>query len=193
MVYERYKKLDILVNSARSGQRVQLLEETEQTWEDTLSVSLRAAFFTSQEAIRIMSQKGGSIVNIGSIAAFLSTHESPVYHIAKAGLLQMTRNLAVLAGSYKIRVNSVLPGFIVQDENQPRYRDLDNQVYRKVAEFCHPLGEVGSSDDVARAVLYLCSSEAAFITGQSLIVDGGATLQEQFGLLHRFQQLNDGV
>ena len=188
-IVERWGRLDILVNNARSGRRTSLLEEDENTWEEGISVTLRAAFFASQEAIRVMLQTdGGSIVNISSIAAIMTCHESPTYHIAKAGLLQMTRYLAVHAATYGVRVNAVLPGFIVQDEHRVRYERDDNQHYREIAEFCHPMGHVGESDDIARAVLFLCSPEAPFISGQCLIVDGGSTLQEQCGLIYRFDR-----
>lgn len=188
-IVERWGRLDILVNNARSGRRTSLLEEDEDTWEEGISVTLRAAFFASQEAIRVMSQTGGgSIVNISSIVGLLTCHESPIYHIAKAGLLQMTRYLAAHAGIYGVRVNAVLPGFIVKDEYKARYERDDNQRYREIAEFCHPMGHVGGSDDVAKAVLFLCSPETSFISGQCLVVDGGLTLQEQSGLVFRFDR-----
>ncbi len=188
-VVQRWGRLDILVNNARSGRRTGLLEEDEDTWEEGISVTLRAAFFASQEAIRVMSQTGGgSVVNISSIAALLTCHESPIYHIAKAGLLQMTRYLAAHAGRHRVRINTVLPGFIVKDEHRARYEREDNQRYREIAEFCHPMGHVGESDNVANAVLFLCSPEASFISGQCLVVDGGLTLQEQSGLVFRFDR-----
>lgn len=182
-------RLDILVNNARSGRRITFLEEDEDSWEQGISVTLRAAFFASQEAIRVMSQAGGgSIVNISSIAALVTSQESLIYHIAKAGMLQMTRYLAANAGTFGVRVNSVLPGFIVQDEHRAGYEGDSNQRYREIAEFCHPMGHVGESDDIANAVVFLCSPEAAFISGQSLIVDGGLTLQEQSSLFFRFDR-----
>ncbi len=186
-IVQRWGRLDILVNNARSGRRTSLLEEDEDTWEEGVSVTLRAAFFASQEAIRAMSQTGGgSIVNISSVSALVIGTESPVYHIAKAGLLQMTRYLAAHAGGSSVRVNAVLPGFIVQDEHQARYEGDDNQRYREIAEFCHPLRHVGKSDDVANAALLLCTPEASFISGECLVVDGGLTLQDQSDLIYRF-------
>lgn len=185
-VVRKMGRVDILVNNACSVERHPFLEETEQSWDTGMSVALKAAFFASQEAIRAMAKKGGgSIVNISSIAATLACHESVVYHIAKAGLEQMTRVLASVAGPHGVRVNSVCPGFIVQDEHRSRYSRRANRHYRILAESCHPMGRVGTADDVARAALFLCSSAAAFITGHSLIVDGGATLQEQFSLIRR--------
>ena len=188
-VVKKTGRLDVLINNASAGQRVSLLEENEQSWEAGMSVTLRAAFFASQEAIKVMAKNGGGcIVNISSVAAFFTCHASPNYHAAKAGITQMTRYLAVQAGPLGVRVNSVSPGFIIKDEDQKRFDGKDNQRYRETAKFCHPLRDVGVSDDVAKAVLFLCSRDARFITGQDLTVDGGLTLQEPSGLVFRFDK-----
>lgn len=192
-VVKDFGKLDVLVNNARSGKRVGFWEETDDTWNMGIAVTLKAAFFASQEAIRAMSQKGeGSIVNIGSVASFLVCHESPVYHVAKAGLMHLTRYLAVHGGTYGVRVNAVLPGFIVQDEYVERYERDDNEQYRKTAEFCHPLGNIGKSNDIANFVLFICSPEASFITGQCIALDGGLTIQEQSSLILSFAKGYNG-
>jgi NAD(P)-dependent dehydrogenase (short-subunit alcohol dehydrogenase family) len=195
-IVQRWGRLDVLVNNARAittGPPSQ--EEDEDAWERAMAVSLRAPFFASQEAIRVMAHTGGgSVVNISSVLAFLvSPHLPASYHIAKAGLVQLTRYLAACSGRSGVRVNAVLPGFIVQDEHQDRYVREDNHPYRELAEACHPMGQVGRSADVATACLFLCSPEAAFVTGQCLVVDGGATIQEQFGLLHAVVQPKKAV
>jgi NAD(P)-dependent dehydrogenase (short-subunit alcohol dehydrogenase family) len=128
-------------------------------------------------------RSGGAIVNISSVAGFMATHESPAYHAVKAGLIQLTRYLAVSAGPAGVRVNCVCPGFIVQDEHRARFDASDNAAYRKDAKAIHPLGQVGTADDVAQAVLFLSSPQASFVNGHVLVLDGGATLIEQFGLL----------
>lgn len=186
-VANKYGKIDILVNNARSGDKTSLFEETENTWDKTLSVTLKGAFFASQEAIQHMSEKRkGVIINIGSVVANYACDQSPSYHIAKAGVTQMTRYLALQAGRYNIRVNCVVPGFIVKDEHKDRFEDEKNIQYRKIAELSHPIGHIGSSDDVADAVIFLCSPQATFITGQELVVDGGLTIQEQSCLLYKY-------
>lgn len=187
-IVQQWGRLDVLVNNAKSGQRANLLEEDEDSWDLGMSVTLKAAFFASQEAIPAMGRVGGgSIVNVSSVLGMLSGPHSPSYHAAKAALVQMTRYLAVEAGGYGTRVNCVMPGFIVQDEHGPRYERDDNRRYREIVEFAHPLGFRGKSDDIANAVLFLSSPEAAFINGETLVVDGGLTLQEQSGLLFRFE------
>lgn len=183
-VAKQMGRLDILVNNARAGARKELREDTEENWELTISVGLRAAYFASQQAIPIMGSKGGgSIVNISSVSAFLVSQESAAYHAAKAGLMQLTRYLAVHAGDQRVRVNSVLPGFIVQDEHRMRYLRNENSAYRARAEGCHPLGRVGYAGDVAEATMFLCSESAGFITGQAIVVDGGFTVQDPWTVM----------
>ena len=116
-VVKKFGTLDILINNARAGDSLEFLEDTEENWDTTMSVGLKAAYFATQKAISIMgSRGGGNIVNIGSVSAFLISNGSAAYHVSKSGLTQLTKYLAVHAGSKQIRVNSVLPGFIVQDE-----------------------------------------------------------------------------
>ena len=99
--------------------------------------------------------------------------------------MQLTRYLAVNAGARGVRVNSVLPGFIVQDEHRERYLGADNADYRARAEKCHPLARVGFAADVAEATLFLCSDSAGFITGQSITVDGGFTIQDPWSVMSK--------
>ncbi len=183
-VVERWGRLDILVNNARAGVRRGPLEDTEENWDLTQSVALRAAYFASQRAIPVMAANGGgNIVNICSVAALLVSLESAAYHAAKAGLMQVTRYLAANAGTQGVRVNAVVPGFIVQDEHRQRYMNDDNAAYRARAESCHPLRSVGRANDVAEAALFLCSDSAGFITGQAIVVDGGFTIQDPWTVM----------
>lgn len=183
--------VNVLVNNARAGERLGLFEETEENWDMALGVGLKAAFFSSQALIKLCAAQGskGSIVNIASIAAILATNEAASYHAAKAGLQQITRYLAVVAGPYNVRVNGILPGLIIQERHYAKFNASDNEAYQKLATSYQPLGEVGDEKDVAEAVLYLCSKRAKYVSGISLVIDGGATVQEQFGLLLR--QLQD--
>lgn len=187
-VTKRLGRLDVLVNSARSGgNKTTLEDEDEASWDAAMSVTLRAAFFASQEAIRLMSAaNGGAIVNISSIAATVATGESPVYHMAKAGVEQMTRYLAVVAGPSGVRVNCVAPGFIVQDEHRERYARDDNAWYREVVEFTQPSRRVGRSSDVANAVLFLASDEASFVSGEVLTLDSAQTKEDSVRMLFHF-------
>jgi len=187
-------RLDVLVNNARGGRRLEFLEETEENWDTSNFVSLKAAFFAAQAAVKIMGpQGGGCILNISSVAAMLSTNESPSYHASKSGLQQLSRYLAVAAGPFNVRVNSILPGLIVQNEHRTRFEASNNEKYRKMAEFYQPLGQVGTESDVAEAALFLCSEKSRYISGSCIVIDGGATVQDQFGMLMRFRDDFDGV
>ena len=189
-IADRWGKLDALINNARSGGRSDPLQEDEDRWEECFSVTLHAAFFASQEAMHVMKASGGgAIVNISSTTALVAARDvSPAYQISKAGMIQMTRYFAAHGGPSKVRVNAVLPGFIVQDEHRNRFEQKDNDHYRHIAEYSQPAKRTGTSDDVANACLFLCSQESAFITGQCLVVDGGSTIQEHFSLLYEFDR-----
>lgn len=178
--------IDILINNARAGRRLGLLEESEDNWDLAVDVGLKSAFFASQATIKLMAERGGCrIVNIASVAALQVTNESPAYHASKAGLLQLTKYLAVAGGPLHARVNGVLPGLIVQDEHRARFDSADNAAYRALTARYQPLGDVGSERDVAEAVLYLCSERARYVSGTCIVLDGAATAQEPFGLLLR--------
>lgn len=181
-------RVDVLVNNARSGNRLSLLEETEENWNLAITVGLTSAFFASQATIRLMAEKGGcNIINVGSVAAVQVTIESPSYHASKAGLVQLTKYLAVWGGAFHAHVNCVLPGLIVQEEHRARFDSESNIAYRSLVSHYQPVGEVGTERDVADAVLYLCSARARYVSGACLTIDGGATVQEPFGLLLRHQ------
>ena len=183
-VADKFGGLDILVNNARAGIRLEFLRDTEDNWDLTMAVGLRAAYFASLQAIELMGPRGGGcIVNISSVSAILVSHESAAYHAAKAGLMQLTKYLAAQAGHLRVRVNSILPGFIVQDEHQVRYRSPDNATYRAQVEQCHPVKREGRAMDVANAALFLCTSSADFITGQEIVVDGGFTIRDPWTVL----------
>jgi len=181
-------RVDVLVNNARACLRLSLLEETEENWDQAMAVGLKAAFFAAQATIRVMAKRGGCrIVNVASVAAIQATNESPSYHASKSGLLHLTKYLAVAGGPYRARVNCVLPGLIVQDEHFARFKSAENEAYRSIAANYQPLGEVGSEQDVAEAVLYLCSERASYVSGACVTIDGAATAQEPFGLMLRIQ------
>ena len=179
-VLQREERIDILINNARAPGRASFAEETEAGWDAIMAVNLRAPFFLAQAAIPHM-KEASSIINICSVSSFLVSLESPAYQASKAGLMHLTRYLAVAAGVRKIRCNAIMPGFIVQDEHRARYEADDNVAYRKKVEANHPLKNApGQSNDIAHAALFLASDQAQFITGQALVIDGGFTIQDSW-------------
>lgn len=189
-VLEKFGSLDILVNNVRAGKALDLFEENEENWDLSIDVMLKAAFFLSQSFISALStrENKGSIVNITSVAAQYVGKESPSYHIAKAGMVQMTRYLATHAAKWGIRVNAISPGFIVQDQHLTRYHSDENADYRAVVEKTHPSSAIGLADDVAKAVRWLSSEDANFINGITLYLDGGLTVQDPYYVAYKLSQ-----
>ena len=176
-------KVDILVNNARAGEKEHWEVETEENWILALSVMLIAPFMASREAIKDMAiRKSGVVVNICSLSGQFYSHEPFSYQASKAGLIHLTRCLAAVAGPSGIRVNGVSPGMIVQDEHQDRYNRDDNVKYREDVNAAHPLRRAGTSDEIANTVIYLCSDQSSYLTGQVLTVDGGLTIQDPVSL-----------
>lgn len=158
-----FGQLDVLVNSAAVMLRTPVGEVLVEDWDAMFALNLRAPFFLSQAAARVMGERGGAIVNIADLAAFETWRGYIPHSITKAGIVQMTRGLAhVLAP--RIRVNAVAPGPVLLPDGW-----TPEQAERLIATT--PLGRVGSPDDVAQAVLYLLSAD--YVTGETIIVDGG--------------------
>ena len=168
-----FGRLDVLVNSA-GILRAHLLEETsEEEWNEVLRVNLTGAFLLTKAAMRAMrQQKGGSIVHIASRMAIRVKEEHGAYAASKAGILQLTQMAALEGAPHGIRVNCVCPGFVDTPMTRSGYGDEAFAAWNKAC----PLGRAGQPDDIARAMLFLASDEASFITGVTLPVDGGRTI-----------------
>ncbi|MGZ8376879.1 MAG: SDR family oxidoreductase [Gemmatirosa sp.] len=160
---ERFGGLDVLVNSAAVMERTPVGEVTEAAWDAMFAVNLRAPFFASQAAARIMGERGGAIVNLADLAA-LETWPAYVPHgISKAGVVQMTRALARTLAPH-VRVNAIAPGVVLLPTGW-------NATAAERLRATTPLQRLGGPDDVVRAALYLLESD--FVTGEVLVVDGG--------------------
>jgi NAD(P)-dependent dehydrogenase (short-subunit alcohol dehydrogenase family) len=164
--------VDILVNNAGIGIAKPLLEYTEADWDKQLGVNLKGMFFATQEAARVMIPKRrGKIVNFASTAAFVSSSTpETAYDISKGGVRQLTTSVAAELAPHHINVNAVAPGTIVT-ELTLRVLDTDEKMARAAAKI--PLGRLGKPEDMVGPVLFLCSDEADYITGHTLVVDGG--------------------
>ncbi|HZS32479.1 MAG TPA: SDR family NAD(P)-dependent oxidoreductase [Methylomirabilota bacterium] len=168
-----FGRLDVVVHCA-GILRVAPLEETgEKEWAEVLSVNLTGAFLVTRAALRALrAQGGGAIVHIASRAAIRAKEGHGAYSAAKAGILQLTQMAALEGAPHRIRVNCVCPGFIDTPMTRGGY---DAGAVESWSRVC-PLGRAGTPEDVARAMLFLASDEAAFITGVALPVDGGRTI-----------------
>lgn len=177
----RFGKLDILVNNAGVFNPKPFLELTEADYDWYLDTILKGKFFTAQAAAKAMKDKGGAIVQTGSMWAIQAIGATPsaAYSAANAGVHAMVRNLAIELAPYKIRINAVAPAVV----ETPVYNTFlsDDQVKEVLPTFnaFHPLGRNGQPHDVAEAILFLASDQASWITGTVLPVDGGVTAGRQ--------------
>lgn len=170
----RFGALDILVNNAGVEVNEAALDSTPATWEHTMAVNLEGAWFLAVEAAQAMCQRGGgSIVNISSVHDAAPLRDRAVYSISKAGMLMMVKSLALELAGAGIRVNAVSPGAILTDMNRAHLADPARRE-RLLGRI--PLGRVGTPEDVTGAVVFLAGSEAAYITGTTIYVDGGLLL-----------------
>ncbi len=164
-----FGRLDILVNNAGITRDALLVRMQEQDWDEVVRVNLKGAFNMTQAAVRAMlRQRSGRIINISSVSGLMGQVGQSNYAASKAGLIGFTKSLARELGGRGITVNVVAPGFIPTDMTLA----LD-EVWREKLRAFIPLERFGSVEDVAHAVAFLASDEAAYITGAVLPVDGG--------------------
>lgn len=167
-VAQKWGGVDILVNNAAWTDRKNILDLTEEEWDKVMAISLKSVFLCTKFVARIMveQKRKGCIVNIASTSGHTGRSDATAYTAAKAGILNLTRSLAVQLAPHGIRVNSVTPNRIgspVGEDVVPENRFVKNLVGRR-----------GTPKDIAAAVLFLCSEESDFITAADLLVDGGA-------------------
>lgn len=148
-----------------------VLDQSREQWDRQLSVNLTSVFLFSKYCIPSMRKQGGAIVNISSLHAYLSWPRCAAYDATKAGMLGVTRALAVDHGADGIRVNAVCPGYVRTPLLEQWFASIENGEQK--ATLCHPLRRIGEPVDIANAVYFLASEQASFITGAVLTVDGG--------------------
>lgn len=165
--------LDILVNNAALMTKHDFLTMSADDWDAAQATNTRGAFLCTREAVKLMRGRGGTVINIGSIASLhAAVHGNAQYGASKAGLLALTRSVAVEFAADNIRCNAVLPGAVATEGGRAAGSGvpLEGPFVQKGRIL---LGRIGAPDDIAAAALYLASDAASYVTGQTLIVDGG--------------------
>ena len=186
---DQFGRIDILVNNAGVSSIAPLLSSTEEEWRRVMATNVDAAFFMAQAVLPSMREREwGRIVNIGSVYGVLALNPAlydtftdegalgprrqPAYHTSKGAVLNLTRDLAAAVARWKITVNTVSPGMVITEQSDGL---LSPEVERKLCDMT-PLGRFGKPEEIAYAVRFLASDEAAFITGAEIRVDGGWTI-----------------
>ena len=171
-VVKELGRLDILVNNAGITRDGLLMRMKEADWDAVLETNLKGVFNCSKAVMRtMMKEKSGRIVNMASVVGEMGNAGQANYAAAKAGVIGFTKSLAKEVASRGITVNAVAPGFIATDMTKVLTDDQKAEMAKSI-----PLGRAGQPEDVANAVLFLVSDEAAYITGQVLNVDGGMVM-----------------
>ncbi|RJQ22839.1 MAG: 3-oxoacyl-[acyl-carrier-protein] reductase [Nitrospiraceae bacterium] len=166
---KEFGRIDILVNNAGITRDTVLLRMKEEDWDAVININLKGSFLCSKEAVRIMAkQRYGKIISISSVVAFMGNPGQINYSSSKAGLIGLTKTIAKEYASRGIRANAVAPGFI-----QTAMTDVLTDAVKDEMRKAIPLGEFGTPEDVANAVIFLASAEADYITGQVIHINGG--------------------
>lgn len=176
----KFNTIDIIVNSAgvTSRNAIPNTNNDEEIWDRVMEVNVKGIFLVSKYAIEVMkSQKQGSIINLASImgvVGYPDTLGTPLnpYPPSKGAVIQLTKTLANHMAQFGIRVNAICPGFI---ETNMTKSLTENQATKKIIEELHPMGRMGKPEEVANTALFLASDDSSFITGSTLLVDGGYT------------------
>lgn len=174
---DKFGKLDILVNNAGIFPRIKQLHEIDESeWNDVLDINLTGQFRFTKAAIPYLQKTSGSIINISSDAGLKAYQgfNADAYSAAKAGLIILTKCWALEYAKDKIRVNCICPGVVDTDMTKPF---LKTEADREFMNNEHPIGRMGKSEDIAKAVLYFASDDASWTTGAILAVDGGESIK----------------
>jgi 3-oxoacyl-[acyl-carrier protein] reductase len=171
-ILDKFGKVDILVNNAGITKDNLLLRMTDAEWDAVLNVNLKGTFNCSRAVSKVMiKQRYGKIINIASIIGIIGNVGQSNYSASKAGIIALTKTTARELASRNINVNAIAPGFIQTDMTAKLSEDRKLKMLESI-----PLGKFGSPLDVAAVCVFLASEEASYITGQTIVVDGGMVM-----------------
>lgn len=188
-VTEEFGQIDCLVNGARSYLREKSLLPSIAEWDDALQVMLKAPAVLILESLPLLKKANfGSVINLASTNAFLISQQPISYHVAKAGLIQLTKSMAVKLGPEKIRINAICPGLVDVEERSKI--TSQNKQHQRIIQSVVPLGEPCTVNQIGAMIAFLSSCEARNVTGQSFVIDGGMTLVDQYHACARFNNFD---
>jgi len=171
-ILDKFTKVDILVNNAGITKDTLILRMSEADWDAVISVNLKGTFNCTRAVSKIMvKQRRGNIINIASIIGIIGNPGQANYSASKAGIIALTKTSAKELASRNINVNAVAPGFIQTEMTAKLPDDLKEKMKAVI-----PLDKFGTPEDVANACLFLASEDASYITGQTIVVDGGMVM-----------------
>jgi len=173
---EAFGSIDVMVNNAGILRFEEFIDVTEEEYQQTMDVNLKGAYFGSQIAAeRMAAADGGSIINISSVGGLFGNGNRPTYSASKGGLTTLTYSLAHGLGEHGIRVNAIHPGGVqTMISGEPADPEAAAEQAEQFTQMI-PLGRIGQPDDIAGAATFLASDLAGYVTGESLVVDGGWT------------------
>ncbi len=174
---DAYGRLDCAFNnSGTTGVMARTAECTEENWDHVLTLNLKGVWLCMKyELLQMLKQGGGAIVNNASVAGMVGLRGGPAYSASKGGVIQLTRTAALEYAKKGIRVNAVCPGYVLTDMTEGHLKT--NPEFEGQIKKYQPLGRLGTAEEVAEAVVWLCSDAASFVTGHPLVIDGGSVAQ----------------
>ncbi len=171
-VLKVFGKVDILVNNAGITKDTLLVRMSDEDWDAVLRVNLKGTFLFSRAVAKpMMKQRSGAIVNIASISGIIGTPGQANYAASKAGVIALTKSTANELAARGVRVNAIAPGFISSKMTDALSEEVRNQYLSRI-----PLGRFGAVEDIANAVVFLCSECSGYMTGQTLNINGGMVM-----------------
>ena len=170
-----FSKIDILVNNAGIALIGPFEEFSEDQWDQQINVNLKSVFLGCKAVIPEMKKNNsGSIINLSSIAGLVGLQGCAAYNASKGGVRLLTKSIAIEYGPNKIRCNSIHPGFMATNMNDPKKIEERGRDFEAIIETI-PLKSMGTAEDIANCALYLASDESSYVTGSEYVVDGGWT------------------
>jgi len=173
MTLEKFGKIDMLISNAGINPHYgSLLDVSDEIWDKLFSVNVKAGFSLSKLVVPHMEKNGGSIVYVSSVAGYNSTAGIAAYGITKTALLGLTKAMAQACAEKNIRVNCIAPGLIKTDFSRAAWEVPDSET-KNIIEKMIPMNRLGTPDECAGTVAFLCSNDASYITGESVMIGGG--------------------